>query len=57
MASWLPYANGFEGVVDERKGRKYILWRGYVDGEDQVKRLRVNDHTREEIIGQLENEE
>lgn len=54
MATWIPYANGFEGVVHERKDRSYILWNGYVDGEDRVKRLRVNGHVQEELIAELE---
>lgn len=56
MASWLPYANGFEGVVHEREDRAYILWNGYIDGDDKVKRFRVNAHVQEELIEQLQEE-
>lgn len=57
MASWTPYANGFEGVVKQREGRYYILWDGYVDGEARTKRLRVNEDTKNRLIEELEEEE
>lgn len=54
MATWEPFANGFEGIDHERKNRTYIRWSGFVDGEERTKRFRVNETTRKRIIQELQ---
>lgn len=57
MASWLPMTNGYQGIVQEREDRWYILWDGYLDGEIETKRFRVNERTRANILEELQEDD
>lgn len=57
MASWQPMTNGYQGVVQEREDRWYILWDGFIDNETKTKRFRVNERTRENLLEELSNDD